>query len=326
MSEKEHPILSVIVPVYNTGKYLREALDSVIMQDFQNLEVIVINDGSTDNSAEILEEYEKRLDCIHVFHRKNSGLSSTRNFGLKQARGRYIYFFDSDDRVVDGALKNLVSLIKKTNSDIIGFSGRDIDQQGNYLSDRRAFQKLNMREPLEGQVMLAQMINSGSYSPIVSMYIYKHAFLEINDFKFADGFIHEDEYFTIRALSLAKKAVSISEILFEHRIREGSIMSRANKLENAKGWALAVSQMLSFLSDEKLQPRTKRIILQRAKQLAHNTIKIIQKEKSSKVQISDFFSHSDLHQLGFHVRLRSSSPALFKVYNKIRNLVSINKA
>jgi glycosyltransferase involved in cell wall biosynthesis len=323
--KKSSPELSVIVPVYNTARYLSEALDSILMQGYSNLEVIAVNDGSKDGSDRILNEYERKNDQIRVFHRENAGLSATRNFGLKHANGDYIYFFDSDDRLISGALTKLLELIRDTDSDLIGFTGRNIDESGHQQSDRRAFQKLEITEPVQGEHMLVSMLQSASYSPVVSMYIYKHSFLKDHKFKFSEGYIHEDEFFTIRALSLAESAVSLSETLFEHRIRDGSIMSDTNDIESAEGWALAVTQMLHFIKTNSLQSATKTAILKRARQLAHNTVKIIHNIEHQNLDISDFYNEDQLNQLGPRVQLRNLSPLMFKIYNKIRHILYTNQ-
>ena len=321
MRKKNYPELSVIIPVYNTAKYLPEALDSILIQDYRDLEIIAVNDGSKDGSHQILNKYERNNDNLRVFHRENSGLSATRNFGLIHANGDYIYFFDSDDRLIPGALTHLLDLIRDTDSDLIGFSGRNIDEAGYRQFDRKAFQKLEFTEPVQGEHMLVKMLQSGSYSPVVSMYLYKHSFLKDHEFKFSEGYIHEDEFFTIRALTLAKKAVSLSETLFEHRNRDGSIMSNTNYIENAEGWALAVTQILEFIETNSVQTTTKTAILKRARQLAHNTVKIIHNLENHNLEISDFYTEHELNQLGPRVRLRNLAPVMFKIYNKIRHII-----
>ncbi|WP_252989054.1 glycosyltransferase family 2 protein [Streptococcus pneumoniae] len=105
-------MISVIVPVYNVADYLRFALDSLLEQTYKDFEVILVNDGSTDNSGEICDEYGKLYDNIHVFHKKNGGLSDARNFGLEKSRGEFITFLDSDDYFEPYALELLITIQK----------------------------------------------------------------------------------------------------------------------------------------------------------------------------------------------------------------------
>lgn len=112
-------LVSVIVPVYNTEKYLARCIDSICMQTYSNLEILLINDGSNDNSGMICDEYAKKDKRVRVIHRKNSGVSITRNIGIKEARGDYIAFVDSDDFIDRGMFDALVRRANKCCSDIV---------------------------------------------------------------------------------------------------------------------------------------------------------------------------------------------------------------
>ena len=114
-----NPKISVIVPVYNTSTYLRRCLDSILEQDFTSYEVICVNDGSTDNSLEILREYEKKSEKIKVINQVNNGVAKTRNTALKHAKGDYLAFLDSDDFVRENYLSRLYDAAIDTRSDIV---------------------------------------------------------------------------------------------------------------------------------------------------------------------------------------------------------------
>ena len=111
-------LISVVIPVYNVAKYLGKCLDSVQRQTYKKLEIILVDDGSTDNSGEICEKYGETDARVRVFHKKNGGLSDARNFGISKAKGRYITFIDSDDYVMPNYVKNLFDLISKYDADI----------------------------------------------------------------------------------------------------------------------------------------------------------------------------------------------------------------
>ena len=112
------PLISVIIPVYNVEKYLRECLDSVLAQTYKNLEIILIDDGSSDNSGQICDEYAAKDSRIKVIHQVNQGVSAARNAGLKAARGQYIGFVDSDDYIKPDMYEYLYQLISKDNADV----------------------------------------------------------------------------------------------------------------------------------------------------------------------------------------------------------------
>ena len=110
--------VSVIVPVYNVEQYLARCLDTVLAQTYENLEVICVNDGSTDNSLNILEHYARFDSRIKIVNKENGGLGSARNAGIKEAEGKYILFLDSDDYIASFAVEHLVKNAEKNNADI----------------------------------------------------------------------------------------------------------------------------------------------------------------------------------------------------------------
>lgn len=127
-----HPFISVIIPVYNTENYLRKCLDSVLAQSFADFEVLLINDGSTDGSGKICDEYAKKDKRIKVFHKENGGVSSARNLGLDNAKGEWISFVDSDDTVKENYLLNLTLNIEFEIDLIIGGFIKT-DENGNLI-------------------------------------------------------------------------------------------------------------------------------------------------------------------------------------------------
>ena len=113
-----NPKISIIVPIYNVEKYLPKCIDSIINQTLENIEIILVNDGSTDSCAEIIESYANKDNRIKVIHKKNGGQSSARNMGLDIAKGEYIGFVDSDDWLHYDMYENMYKSIKKVNSDL----------------------------------------------------------------------------------------------------------------------------------------------------------------------------------------------------------------
>ena len=110
---------SIIVPVYNVRKYVTECIESILKQSYDNYEVLLINDGSTDGSGDICEKYTVKNKKIKVFHKKNGGLSSARNFGLEKATGDYVVFVDSDDYIAPWSLSEFYKVLKNRDFDVI---------------------------------------------------------------------------------------------------------------------------------------------------------------------------------------------------------------
>ena len=150
------PIISVIVPVYNAEKYLHRCIDSILMQTFADFELLLINDGSTDLSSAICDEYALSDSRIKTIHKPNTGVSSTRNRGLEESQGKYIIFLDADDfRYVNTALEQLVEIAEKYDLDVVRGEYKAVDQDGNDLFER----------PLtkEKQQIANQILTSGQF-------------------------------------------------------------------------------------------------------------------------------------------------------------------
>ena len=111
-------LISVIVPIYNVENYLRKCLDSILEQTFHNLEILLVNDGSTDGSGQICQEYVEKDNRIRYFEKENGGLSDARNYGIEQAQGEYLTFVDSDDWVTETYIEELYSKLQYYNADI----------------------------------------------------------------------------------------------------------------------------------------------------------------------------------------------------------------
>lgn len=121
MSNNREPMISVIIAIYNPGKYLNGCLDSIINQTYKNLEIILVDDGSTDNSLEVCKEYAEKDSRVIVHHKENSGVSATRNAGIRLAHGDYFSFIDSDDILEPDAYEYMIDLVKKNNVDAVNY-------------------------------------------------------------------------------------------------------------------------------------------------------------------------------------------------------------
>ena len=111
-------MFSIIIPVYNLSDYIKETINNILNQKYKNFELILINDGSTDNTPNILKKFSNKYKNIKMFNKKNGGVSSARNLGLKKANGKYIYFLDGDDKIENDLLSNAYSKLKNNNIDI----------------------------------------------------------------------------------------------------------------------------------------------------------------------------------------------------------------
>lgn len=212
------PIISVIVPVYNVEKYLNRCLDSIFAQTFHNYEVILVDDGSTDKSAAMCDEYAENNANIFVIHKDNKGTSHTRNIGIENSKGQFVYFLDSDDYIVPECLEILYRNIIATQSDIscgsFGFFDEHIPVK--VVKDSNAIQsdtgKSACTKLLYGKVY---------YTSSCNILIKRKIAIEN---LFPVGKFHEDEMTTFRYFLNSDKVVITKKHTYYYFQREGSIM------------------------------------------------------------------------------------------------------
>lgn len=214
--------ISIIIPVYNTREYLEDCLNSVLKQNLNNLEVIIINDASTDGSLKICEDYSKSYGFILISNEENLGLARTRNKGLDISSGEYVIFLDSDDILPPNSISTLYEAIKKEDADIAMAKLNSFNSLGEYgyYSDKymKKYEVSNIYQNKD-------IVNCIS----VCSKIYKKEF--IKDLRFLEGTTHEDNSFTLKAYFKPSKIVIIPQYLYYRRIREGkkeSIMQNLN--------------------------------------------------------------------------------------------------
>jgi glycosyltransferase involved in cell wall biosynthesis len=247
------PKVSVIVPVYNTEKYLPACLDSIINQTFKDIEIICINDGSTDNSAKILKKYAKKDLRIRVYNQKNQGPSAARNAGIKHSKGKYIQFIDSDDQLELDAIKTLYTKAEKNNLDMVMFNMRP---RLLALTSKDFYNELKIyyhrsreySDILSGSKMFCQMIKNKDYLPSAVIYMLKASFLKKIKLYFYEGIIHEDNLFTIKALLSADRVSHINKELYTRNIRSNSIMTQKVRIEKIEGYFVCIREVLEFIN------------------------------------------------------------------------------
>ena len=217
------PLVSIIVPVYNVEKYIDSCVISIITQTYKNLQVILVDDGTPDNSGKICDEYAKKDNRITVIHKENGGLSSARNAGLDIAKGDYIMFVDGDDYIADNAVEILVSANEKYDADFVQFElihTKCEDYIKNSVNENYNVQIITDLDKMYWKMY--ETVGSGE-SACTKLYK-KHLF---DGLKFKEGIIHEDVYFTLFMLQRAKKAAYIDIGLYYYIVRENSIITSA---------------------------------------------------------------------------------------------------
>ena len=224
--QNNKPLISVVVPIYNVEKYLPQCLDSLLNQTYENLEIICINDGSPDNSLQILHDYANKDNRIKIISQKNKGLSGARNTGMRNANGEFIYFIDSDDWLSSDYLQNMYDVMVKENVDVVinGLHAYSWDDGRVRIKKSRyegVFEenKFNLRKTL-GSVMAWNKL-------------YRREFLQNTGIFYPEGVTCEDCYFYYTVFTKVKKFAVINNGTYFYRQSGSSIMTQirsGNKL------------------------------------------------------------------------------------------------
>ena len=219
------PKISVIIPCYNVENYIGECLDSVINQTFEDVEILCINDGSTDNTLSILEGYAKKDNRIKIFSQKNQGLSASRNLGLDKSKGDYIFFLDSDDYIELTTFEELLKHAEEMDLDVIIFKLRNFDDET----------KKEMYDKYYTMPFLKNIVGENVFDYNALKYkilrlsvtapgkLFKHEL--IKDLRFPVGLIFEDNPFFLEVMFKAKRVFFLDEFYYNRRVHQDSTVS-----------------------------------------------------------------------------------------------------
>lgn len=232
----DNPKISVIIPVYNVEQYLEQCLNSIITQSLKDIEIICIDDGSTDNSPKILADYQKKDERIKVITKKNEGQGIARNEGLKIAKGEYISFVDPDDWLEQGMYEFLYNKFIETNAQIIRYNSQKFNESKQKIDSVSSFaadaNKLFNLKISDNSIYNWKNVNNVDFSKIgltIWCRIFSHKFIKENNLHFAPYKHSEDNIFTIAADLFADKILYVEKILYCYRKRENSALNRASK-------------------------------------------------------------------------------------------------
>lgn len=278
------PKFSIIVPVYNTEKYLDKCLNSIFNQTNQDFEIICVNDGSTDKSSEILEKYK---DDIIIINQENMGLSEARNNGVKKAAGKYLLFVDSDD-YIDKYLLQKLDTVTKNNPDLVRFGLNQINNESIKTINAPIFNNIS------GEKAFKEIVKNEYVEP-AWLYLYNKEFYNKNNFTFMPNMYHEDFGIIPKIICLATKVTSIDYAGYNYVLRENSIMNDITKnIKKANDFMTQGKILLKENSFPKeYYSYIANSLISKAKTLKGKNkkeyIKILKKMKISKYLLSDTF-------------------------------------
>lgn len=245
------PKISVIIPVYNVEKYLRECLDSVVNQTLRDIEIICINDGSTDNSLEILREYEKQDSRIKIIDKKNEGAGAARNLGLKSATGDYVIFFDSDDYMEFTALEKLYQNITDNNADISicksyeFYDGEENKRVMDYAIKNQLIDNKSVFSPQEVNKYIFQFCVGWPWDKL-----YRREFVLKNGLTFQNLHHSNDTRFVLLSLACADKISITEDCLVNHRRHKSSLAE--TRTNNPDSYYHALISLMKNLKQKNL--------------------------------------------------------------------------
>lgn len=232
---EKKPFFSIIVPIYNVENYLTDCLDSILAQTYADFELLLINDGSTDTSGEIAEQYRERERRISLIHQQNAGQSVARNKGLQLARGEYIVFVDSDDRLQKDALAYYAKYLKDKNIDIIYTEFSMISDEGKELGRQKFWFDMDR---FGGSIQSGEILLHSLYQKKSPLFTYawqgavKKSFLDENHLRFYEGIYSEDILFGLSCFSCAKNVFISPKYFYEYR--QSLISSTRGTFDNKK--------------------------------------------------------------------------------------------
>lgn len=310
-------LFSIIIPAYNAEAYLSRCLDSIFSQEFEDYEVIVINDGSTDRTEAILKEYASHHPNLQVLTQSNQGMATARNRGLEVSQGEYVMFVDSDDRICEGALPTLAPQLQ--GEDIIGFGARIYDEQTD-TSTNFQLSTFTSHLPSGWEYFCRERLKPRPVHFVcIWQRVYRRAFLEENNLRFVDGLRRaEDDLFTTMVFLHAKSIKTIADSLYIYHVRPGSITRTSDPRLDADSWRVQQILADTFIP---MQGIDKRVIYQ---VLASNYINHLSK-KGNSLSSTEWKQFREVCVTPRHCRLyhlARISPSLLQLY---LNLCSLHR-
>lgn len=244
--------ITAIVPAYNVENYVASAIESLLNQTEKFHEIIIVNDGSTDGTAALIDQYQD-VAGVKIFHTKNNGQGSARNFGLSQTSGDYVYFFDSDDLLNVDFVESMHALVsKKPDIDIIYFSGESFLDEGCRSEYMPSYdRKIDMEYP-SGIDATGFMLRRNVYFASPCLYLSKTVLWRDNGLAFMD-IVHEDEEIIMRLSCSAGVSLCLGKTFFKRRVRQASTMTLPKSRRNAIGYLRTMESIASYCKRNRAQ-------------------------------------------------------------------------
>lgn len=258
------PLVSVIIPVYNTAPYLEKTLQSIMDQTLYKIEILIFDDGSTDQSLNIIKKIALQDSRIKVYSHTNQGLSVTRNIGIEKSQGEFIYFMDSDDLLEPETLEECYLKCVQENLDFVFFNAESFCEETISLRQYH-YSKINDIEDTvwNGKELLAYLDRIWAFQPSACLTFTRSNFLKLHNIHFFPNILHEDQLYTALLYLNANRVKYINKTFFKRRVRTNSITTLKITLNNIKGYFTTADILLYYTANKS------------TKKLIHNHLSIM---------------------------------------------------
>lgn len=241
--------ISIVVPVYNCSAYIEKCVNTLLTQDIDRYEIVLVDDGSTDNTGLICDYFASRYSNVKVIHQDNKGVGGARNTGINASCGKYILFVDSDDYVSENCLGRMLNLSEENNLDILIVSRQIVCENEDAIIDLDVnFDPIvNINCVIDGITYLRDGLSTKEYYSIITFKMYRRSFLNDIGLVFETGIIHEDEAFSFLSTIKANRIMIIPEKYYYYRMNSNSIMHNLNLTMEGKSIKNAISHIADII-------------------------------------------------------------------------------
>ena len=336
----KNDLISIVVPVYNVEKYIKKCVNSIMKQTYHNLEILLINDGSTDNSGEICQDLQKKDNRIKVFNKENEGLGYTRNYGIEKAKGKYISFIDSDDFIKDNYIELLYNSMKNNNVDIV-YCGHN-----KYYDENHVYEELNYykneyikKEDIFRKIII-EMIGSMpniredkrvSMSACEAMYSLELIKNKKIKFESERKYISEDLIFQIEILNEVKSVYFLDSNLYFYRVNNNQSLTHKFDIDNVNKNIIMCEKIINVFKEKKLNNvdlnmlnfSVKRFLLSRLRTAIIKAITFYEESKNKKEInniIKQYIDNKYIRKIikEYPIIIKNKEQSLFNIFIRIR--------
>lgn len=248
--------ITFVIAAYNTEQYIESCIDSILQQKLKNIEIIVVNDGSSDRTSEIVRKYEEQYDNIRLIDQKNSGVSAARNVGLNLARGEYVCFVDSDDFFTEGSAVKMLQLCKDNDLDVIRGQYKILDDDTSVYMPHEVVNLPYYEKTMFGEEYLCCAIESKHIEVVPWLGLYRTSYLKNNEITFPVGIGYSEDHLFFLQVLLGQNAriMEISNYIYVYRSRGGSA-TKTPSFKQAEDVATIVSKELKLINATSLSEK-----------------------------------------------------------------------